>query len=500
MLHISDSERVVPLQSISYLGMTPDDLYAEALALKRANCPAWTDDSSADLGNQLLWLSCVLADMITAQIERTVRNSFIGTTSDREIMREICRSIGYTLSEAAPASATVTFSCAEDHPEFTIPAGTKVSTVETQADPAVIFETSAAQIVLVGQESVDILCVEGETIADEIIGSSDGTTGMAYTLGRKPVIWHSETIQVYDGAAWASWTRVDDFVLSEATDLHFRIEVDDAGLYTVIFGDGVRGRIPVRGTNNIRATYRVGGGVAGNVALASIVELSVAVTYVDSVTNATAASGGSDRETLEHARLFAPAGLRAVAGAVTAGDVETLSTAFTSSLYGGVANAKAYISGGSTIKVAIISQAGGLPSAGLKSALQTYLDTKRMICTSIQVTDPVIVPVDITISVTVLANYSPSQIAAGIRERLAAYLSPTYQDPGTGLYPHGFGRNIYLSDLYAIIDGATGVDFCTISAPTANIIIGDYEIADIGDLSITVTTPTGETSHYELGS
>lgn len=500
MLHISDTERVFPFQDIPYLGLSISDTYAEMLALKKANCPAWTDESSADLGNQLIWLFCVLSDMMTATIERTVRNSFIGTTQDRTIMRELCRSIGYTLSEATPASATVTFACAEDHPEFTIPAGTKVSTVETQSDPAVIFETSAAQIVLVGDDSVDIICVEGETITEEIIGSSDGTTDLLFLLGRKPVVWHSETIQVYDGAAWAAWTRVDDFVLSDAADLHYRVEVDDAGLYSIIFGDGVRGRIPVRGTNNIRATYRIGGGILGNVAAAVITELSVPVTYVDSVTNEDATSGGADQETLEHARLFAPAGLRAVAGAVTAGDVETLSRAFVSTLYGGIANAKAYTSGGFTIKVAIIPQAGGLPDAGLKSALQTYLDGKRMLCTTIQVTDPVYVLIDITVTVTALANYSPSQVAAGIRERIVAYLSPTYQDPATGLYPHGFGRSVYLSDIYAIIDGTPGVDHCTIALPTSDTTVGDYEIADIGDLSITITTPTGESSHYELGT
>lgn len=499
MIHISDRQRTFPIQQITYAGKTVDDIYQEGVDLKHANCPKWNDDSPADFGNHLLWLLSVMTDMSLAELERHARDNFIGSTQDRPSMQELCRWIGYAMSEASPAAVIATFTCLNGHLEFTIPAGTQIATVETSAQKAIVFETVADQIVAEGVNSVNINCLQGQTISGEIIGSSDGSADLSFTFSRKPVIWHSETISVYEAAAWVNWTRVDSFVFSNATDRHYRIEYSDSGICLVVFGNGVNGKIPPRGATNIRVTYRIGGGTAGNVGAASITEITTPVNYVTSVTNAAAASGGSDRETLDHARVFAPGSIRTMERAVTTEDIAYLCRQFVSPTYGGIANAKAYTIGGSTIKVIVVPQSGGLPSAGLKNQLAAYLDSTRMICSAIQVIDPVYLPVGVTISIFGLPNYAPSQIIASVRDRIVGYLSSTYQDPSTGLYPHDFGRNIRRSDLYRLVEEAIGVDYCDITAPNSDIIVGQYQIADMGTITLDITTPSGETAHFESG-
>jgi len=497
-LLVPDTERKFPIQSIDYLDLDVNDLFEEALQVKRGSCPNWTDESETDFGIQLLWLFSVLSRWMADHGERIKDNTFIGTGRDRQTMRRLCELIGYTLSEVSPASVTVTFTCEDGHPEFTIPAGTQVSTKEYADQPAIMFETDSAALVPVGIDTKNVDCTQGETIADEILGSSDGTTGQTFILVQKPVIWESEVVKIFDGVTWNTWTRVASFVDSGPSDEHYRIEVDEDQNYSIVFGDGENGQIPIRGTNNVKATYRKGEGTSGNVEPNTITELISAVNYVESVNNGRAASGGVDRETLNHARLFGPGTLKALDRAVTVEDMETLAETFHSAVYGGIAKAKAFEVGGVSSIVMVVPKKGGYPSAGLKSALLTHLNERRMICTAIQVADPNYRLVDIEVTVYTFGNYSPSQVAGEVRANLVSYLSPVYQDPETGLYPHGFGRNVYLSDLYRIIDATQGVDHCSISTPSANVTIQEYQIVDIGTIDIIVSTPDGHFSFYDL--
>jgi predicted phage baseplate assembly protein len=447
------------------------------------------------MGIQLLWLFSVMATWLVDHLERVKDNMFIGATSDREIMRRLCDLIDYDLGEAAPASTPVTFNCEAGHPEFTIPAGSKSGTREIADQEAVIFETNSAQIVTVGTTSVDIASTHGETISVEIIGSSDGTTRQRFSLLYRPVIWQSESVEVLDGG-WIAWARVDNFVDSAADDKHYRIEVDGDGYYIIIFGDGINGRIPVRGSDNVRVTYRKGGGTAGNVAAGMITELLSSVTYVESVTNAAAATGGTNEETLAHAAMFGPPTFKAGDRAVTAGDIETLCNGFVSATQGGVAQSKVIVIGGVSANVMIVPRSGGLPSPGLKTELLAYLESRQPVCTNISILDPQYRTVDLDVEIWVERGFATSDVIQSVRAQLLAYLSPVYQDPGTGLYPHEFGRDFYVSDIHAAINQARGVDHFTLKTPIGDVAIQDYQIGDVGTISLTLISET-QTVTYE---
>jgi hypothetical protein len=104
----------------------------------------------------------------------------------------------------------------------------------------------------------------------------------------------------------------------------FRLLPDHSGIE---LGDGLDGLIPPRGANNLRITYRSGGGKAGNVAAGQIA-LAVSKPDITGVRQIEAATGGRDEEAVQDAIKMAPRRVRAIERAVTAEDFETLAVQF----------------------------------------------------------------------------------------------------------------------------------------------------------------------------
>lgn len=484
MINIPDTRSKFPLQQIQYLDLTINELFAQILDYKRANCPNYTDENPSDPGTQFLWLWCILSDFMRQHINRTALNCFLPTVTDRVSLEALCQMLNYELGHAAAAAVSVTFTIESGHPEIAIDAGTQVATEGTEDSPTIIFETDSDQLVPIGTDSVAINCVHGYAVTEETLGSSEGEASQVFYAAKTGVLWQSETVEINDGG-WEAWTRVTDFIDSIASSKHYKIAEGSDGSYYIMFGDGVNGKIPPSGSNNIRISYRVGGGEIGNVAAGTVIELVNDVQYIASITNAAAASGGTDLETIAHAQKFAPAMLRSTDRAISIQDIKTLAETYVSPIYGRIAKAAVTEVGTITAEVRIVPAAGGDPSTELKQALKEYLSDKRVVCNYLDVLDPIYNVVDIDLSIWVKDGHLVSKVVDAVRAALVTYLSPTYQDPTTGLYPHEFGRNVYTSDLVKIVASVSGVDHCSFTTPSADVDVEDYEIVDIGTLNIT---------------
>jgi predicted phage baseplate assembly protein len=88
-------------------------------------------------------------------------------------------------------------------------------------------------------------------------------------------------------------------------------DYDGDGGDTIRFGDGTFGDIPPQGAQ-FEVTYRVGGGLAGNVSPDTINQLGPEATGILSVTNPLAASGGNDPEPSDLVKQRAPQAFQAV--------------------------------------------------------------------------------------------------------------------------------------------------------------------------------------------
>jgi predicted phage baseplate assembly protein len=179
-----------------------------------------------------------------------------------------------------------------------------------------------------------------QTYADELLQpGSDGTPNQARTVQHPPIMDDDqgqpvvvEVNQPGDGGGlvWTAWTKVDDLaarVLPGGTPVPtgspapvFKVGDD---LASIVFGDGLDGLIPLRGVNNLRVTYRSGGGSQGNVGAGKLT-LDSSLPNVNAIVQHEAAAGGADEESVDDEKRTAPDRLRALERAVTPADFETL--------------------------------------------------------------------------------------------------------------------------------------------------------------------------------
>lgn len=167
------------------------------------------------------------------------------------------------------------------------------------------------------------------TRLSEVLGTSAGRPNQTFRLSRAPVLIDPVSGQPDldlavlppTGGEGVTWRRVADF-FGAGRDTACYLLDPDSGVVT--FGDGVNGMVPVAGSRILANRYRVGGGALANVAAGKVATLKTALPQVRTVSNLRAATGGSDAETIEQAKLRAPSGLRSRDRAVTAEDFADL--------------------------------------------------------------------------------------------------------------------------------------------------------------------------------
>ncbi len=202
------------------------------------------------------------------------------------------------------------------------------------------------------------------------------------------------------------------------------------------------------------------------------------------VTNENAASGGAERETAEHAKKQAPLELRALNRCVTKDDYESIAIS-----YSGVARAKTSHSeplSYRNVDLYIIPEGGGVPSEGLKTGLADFLEDKRMVNDILVVKNPEYVTIDIEATIYHLGTYVESTIGQAITGALDEFFA--YNSDKVD-----FGRGIYLSDLYRLLDAVEGVDHVDLDkiyrVPVVISVIGELDTAGVfSDIEISATT------------
>lgn len=310
-----------------------------------------------------------------------------------------------------------------------------------------------------------VVASHATTARNEVLGSSDASANQRFRTTRAPVL-AGPSLEVREAAdVWFPWTQVTDFYASGSQDRHYVLD-HIAG--SVRFGDGVNGRIPPRGIGNIRmASYRTGGGARGNRDAQTVVQLKTTVPYIDAVANFEPADGGVDAESSESLLVRAPRALRHGGRAVAIEDYEDLAR----SASGEVARAKVVplrdlhvdplssdrAPGATSVVIVPVSDdVKPTPSLGLLDEVQDYLGARMTPTASIVVVGPLYVRVDVTADVALRTLSGAGEVEDAVRAALSQFLHPlTGGRDGQGW---DFGRQPFLSDVYAVISAVPGVD------------------------------------------
>lgn len=313
-------------------------------------------------------------------------------------------------------------------------------------------------------------------VRHEVMGRSDGTPGQTFFLEHAPILarTNDEYIMIRrDDGREERWQEVSNFSDSTAADRHYTIDSDTG---EVRFGPALPqrdgqifryGALPPKDAMIVMTRYRYGGGQVGNVAANTLTVLKTALPYIEQVRNREPAKGGKDAEDLENAKIRVPGYLRSLGRAVTASDFEYLTYEAAPGQVGRAYCLQPPLTNRGEIKMLVIPHVPRLQGfvspeslelpTDLRETIQAYLDERRLLSTQLEVLQPAYQWVETEVRFRASQHCDFEKTREAVEARLFEFLNPlTGGTNGTGW---AFGRDLFVSDIMAVLLSVPGVNF-----------------------------------------
>lgn len=310
--------------NVEFRSFDYDGFRQSLFQLAKQQFPDWSDTLESNQGVMFIeWLAFMAANF-TFQQNFLARQGFVPTVTEPKNLAKLAKQYDYHIPNNTSATVDVTIAKSDATAfqfDFILPLNPP-TVFKTSGTEQLIFESIATLTIPSGSFSGIVAAQHKETKTKTDF--ADGKPDFKSTLDYGPYIEGSISLTV-DGV---TWTPVNNFLDSGATSEHYRVEVNSESVVTVIFGDGVNGKIPIL-NSLIFITYAVGGGAIGNIAPSAISEIEGTFTDVNGnildlvVTNANPGQGGADRESVPVTKLRLPASLASKEITIDYEDFET---------------------------------------------------------------------------------------------------------------------------------------------------------------------------------
>lgn len=334
------------------------------------------------------------------------------------------------------------------------------------------------------------------TLRNEVLGSSNGTADQIFKTTRAPVLDGAQLVvreperpgaeeliklQKEEGSGaveeietgtvkasefWVCWHQMPDFYTSGPRDRHYIL---DHLTGDIRFGNGENGMIPPVGTGNLRMRrYRTGGGLIGNKAAGTVVQLKTTLPYIESVINPDGAAGGAEAESVERFVERAPRSIRHRDRAVTVEDYEDLAmlasprVARSKSvpLYNLALDPDASAQQPGIVSVIIVPRsdvARPQPTQELTGRVQDYLEQYNLPTARVVVVGPEYIRVSVEVEIVVASLDAVGQVVPASEAALNGFLHPL--KGGADGKGWDFGRTPLRSDFYALLEAVPDVKY-----------------------------------------
>lgn len=332
-----------------------------------------------------------------------------------------------------------------------------------------------------------VWAVQSKTIHDELLGSGNGEINQNFKLVNAPVI--SETVWINEFTTlsekdrktllaepnsvkliqdskgnitefWVKWSQVNDFLDSESKDRYYTIDRTDGD---ISFGNGKHGMVPPIGSDNIKATYSIGGGKSGNFDASKISKLQSSIAFVDKVFNPISSSGGTETEDLDKFLKRAPTIFKKRDRATALEDYEWLAKKASDQVARVKAlpnfNAEKKFSTG-WVTVVIVPESSSskpVPSSELKRRVTSYLKERCPAVVTLRVIPPYYVKIDVSAELITPSINAIPVIEKEVRNKISKFLHPL--TGGNERNGWNFGGSVCVSDIYSILEQITDVDY-----------------------------------------
>lgn len=460
--------------------------------------PEYTDTSQTDAGIVIIEALANGLDILSLYLDIIANDVVLTTTQDRRIACLIAKILGYVPYNQTTSITKQVFvlNSVKDTP-VVIPAGTVVKTYSADEDlvTPLTFETMENLVIPAGSlgdeqdESDNYLytvdVAEGESITDDIVGSSDGSPYQTFKLSYQNALVDTIRVFVQEESAVEEWTKVDSFIDSniDSNSRIFMVSVDDYDVCSIEFGNGVKGKIPPVVDNGISCDYRVGGGSASNVAANTITMFDDDIEEVESTFNPEGSYVlGHNIEPLEEIKVNAPANFRVRNRCVTLLDYEDILMIENTQFYS-IWRAKAVEDNIDALKVNIYLQMrdGYEYSEDLATEVSNYLSERNMIGTSHTINNHTDTLINIEANLKVNNDYVKDEVEDLVEAYITSYFAGT---------SFTFGDSFIASNLeQEVTTSVDGVDIFRVTSPSVDSYdpIDEKSILKLGTITLTTT-------------
>lgn len=430
--------------------------------LADAYLPDWTDRSELDLGVAMTEIFAFIGDNISYYQDRCANEALWPSITQRRSVIEQSKLIGYELQPPTSAQVELTI---EVSAAGTLYKGQIIKVKDPTGDEQIDFELLQDEVFVGPEIRTGILAIHGITVQDPL-RSSLGAPDQFFELGSKPLALNPTgelALETYitEAGPEEMWAIVDNFIEAEPTDKVYAVRTDENDTSRVVFGDGVNGKIPDTGVDNIRFVYRVGGGTVGNeVGPDKLTVMPNAPAFVVSVTNPDKPTGGKNKESIAEAKEMAPRSLKALQRCVSHEDYETQARKIP-----GIRDAYAFRGAGAYEEYLIVASSGANPiptgtwdpfsetGIGMIGAVGTFITPRKTTPVILIVEACKVLEIYLSMTVYLFKNVVRDHAFRTIADAVLATINPNSLN---------LGEQVPLSLVYDTVEDLSGVDYLDI--------------------------------------
>jgi Baseplate J-like protein len=263
---------------------------------------------------------------------------------------------------------------------------------------------------------------------------------------------------------WVRWHSRRHLLFSGPDDRDYVVDRSQGLLF---FGDATNGKVPPAGAGILARQYRTGGGSAGNVEARKISQVLAPIGGIEEAFNPLPASGGADGESAKQYETRAPQTLRHRGRALLPADYETFAreaspaVGFARAIPGRDPGGRRVPGWVTLLIIPRSSEPRPTPSFGLREEVRRHIEAHTAADLAaahrIYVTAPEYLSIDVDTTVVPLDPAAARLVEQYVIESLAAFFHPLTGGPdGAGWE---LGRDVFLSDVAAVLEHVAGVDY-----------------------------------------
>lgn len=432
-----------------------NDIKSTLISKLRARVPEMSDYSEGNIFILIISIFSAIAEVIHFYIDNMAREAFLPTARRYSSLYKHAKLVDYHIKAGIPASVNLTIYRGNGSPiteNITIPVNTEFQSKDGKtwlSSKTIVWDATqnpySVKVPVVQKSKVgdpDRIQLGQITSTDVIIYLGDLPTDQKYVEGSMVLYIDNEP-----------WILVDTFAYANSTDKVYKVEIDEAGKPYIMFGDGQFGMKPNL-NGKVEAEYYLTYGALGNIAenqFGTPIPTILTDKYNDiSISNVYSASGGSDYETFDMLKQHIPLSIKTLGVAITREDYGAIAK-----LVPGVDKSYVDYQCGKFVTVYITPDGGGEASQALIDSVTDKLTKAKVITTHINVKSTHTSLIFLDATITGRKSFSKNDISDQVIKALVEAYSYNTSD---------INKVVRLSDLYALIDNQSMVDYLNINS------------------------------------